>query len=126
MNYDKVVPDTSQYENLKTVGEKIDDIFDHTDEKIVQVMNKLTKVYNSKRSSTLDLTEDEDLQSVLKNNIAFHVKYQHKKHSFGDFVMNRLAGSDKMKPKPKFMGIDSKKLNNDTLLKTCLNPEKLS
>jgi hypothetical protein len=38
-------------------------------------MERLTKVYNSKRSSTLDLTEDEDLQNVLKNNIAFHVKY---------------------------------------------------
>lgn len=90
VNYDKVVPDNSQYEHLKTAGEKIDDIFDHTDAKVVQVMDKLTKVYNNKRSSTLDPTEDEDLQNVLKNNIAFHVKYQHKKHSFGDFVMNRL------------------------------------
>ena len=90
------------------------------------MMGKLTKVYNSKRSSTLDLTQDEDLRNVLRNNIAFHVKYQHKKHSFGDFVMNRLAGSDKMKAKPKFSGIDSTKLNRDTLLRTCLDSEKLS
>lgn len=53
-----MVPDTSQFENLKTAGEKIDDIFDHTDSKIVEVMGKLTKVYNNKRSCTLDLTED--------------------------------------------------------------------
>ena len=62
----------------------------------------------------------------MRNNIAFHGKYQHKKYSFGDFVINRLEGSDKMKVKPKFSGIDSTKLNKDALLKTCLDPDKLS
>ena len=31
-----------------------------------------------------------------------------------------------MKVKPKFSGIDSSKLNKDALLKTCLDPGKLS
>ena len=60
MNYDKIVPQDSQFENLKTAGEKIDDIFDHTDAKVVEVMEKITKIYNKKRSSTLDFEKDED------------------------------------------------------------------
>lgn len=60
MNYDKIVPQDSQFENLKTAGEKIDDIFDHTDAKVVEVMEKITKIYNKKRSSTLDFDKDED------------------------------------------------------------------
>ena len=63
------MPDTSQFENLKTAGEKIEDTSDLTDAKVVQVMDKLTKVYNSKRSSALDLTENEDLQNVLKKKL---------------------------------------------------------
>jgi hypothetical protein len=69
------VPDNSQFENLKTAGEKIDDIFDHTDAKVVEVMEKITKLYNKKRSSTLDLDSDEDLLNALRNNIAFHSMY---------------------------------------------------
>lgn len=39
--YEVLVPETSQFENLKLMGDKINDIFDHTDEKVKQVMQNL-------------------------------------------------------------------------------------
>jgi len=78
VNYDKIVPQDSQFENLKTAGEKIDDIFDHTDAKVVEVMEKIIKIYNKKRSSTLDFDKDEDFIHAFQNNIAFHSKYPRK------------------------------------------------
>ncbi len=39
--YEVLVPETSQFENLKLMGDKINDIFDHTDVKVKQVMQNL-------------------------------------------------------------------------------------
>lgn len=57
---------------MKTAGEKVDEIFDHTDAKVVEVMKNLTKIYNKKKSIALDIEKDEDLRHALANNISFH------------------------------------------------------
>jgi len=36
--YEILVPETSQFENLKVMNDKISDIVDHTDDKVLQVM----------------------------------------------------------------------------------------
>lgn len=48
-NYDRIISE-DQYENVKTLGDKIDDIFDHTDEKVAETMQKIANVYNKKRN----------------------------------------------------------------------------
>lgn len=57
-NYDAIIPEETQFETVKTMTDKIDDIFDHTDQKVNQVMTQLTKTYNRKKSNLVDPKED--------------------------------------------------------------------
>jgi len=82
----------SQFEKLKTAGEKIDDIFDHTDNKIAEVMQKVTKLYNKKRSTELDFWQDQDFRHEFTNTIAFDENYPREKFDFGNFIINKLKG----------------------------------
>lgn len=60
-NIDDVVADHSQFEHLKTVTDKIDDIFSHTDGKVTEVMKTLVKIYNKKASNRLNCLNDNDI-----------------------------------------------------------------
>lgn len=66
-----LVPETSQYENVKLMRDKINDIFDHTDSKVKEVMHNLAQTYNRKKSNLMDPRQDPDIHKVLQNNIAF-------------------------------------------------------
>jgi len=63
-------------EHIKTVPDKIDEIFTHTDKKVAEVFETLVGTYNSKRSNLLDVTNDKDLNKVLEKTIAFPVGYR--------------------------------------------------
>jgi hypothetical protein len=45
-DFESVVNDHSQFEHVKTIQDKISDIFEHTDHKVEEVMKNLIRVYN--------------------------------------------------------------------------------
>jgi hypothetical protein len=79
--YEILVPETSQFENLKVMSDKITDIFEHTDDKVQQVMQNLVYTYNRKKSNLIDPWKDSDIHTVLQNNIAFPHDYVPPVHS---------------------------------------------
>ena len=71
--YEAVVPEHSQYEHVKSVHDKVVDIFQHTDSKVSEVVHKVTQIYNKKRSNKLDIQMDSDINKVYKNSIAYSI-----------------------------------------------------
>lgn len=51
----KVVPDAIQYEHVKTNMDIIEDIFEHTDLKVIQNIRRLVKMFNNKFGEDMDL-----------------------------------------------------------------------
>ncbi len=67
--YTAVVEEHSIFEHSKTMYDKLSDIFNHTENKIFEVMMQVLKVYNKKKSNRLDCNTDPDIQKVLINSI---------------------------------------------------------
>lgn len=88
-NFDRLISE-DQYENVKTLGDKIDDIFDHTDGKVTETMSKITNVYNRKRNINADVYQDIDIHNTLKNNIAYPKGYDVPVMNFADFIIGKL------------------------------------
>jgi hypothetical protein len=75
---------------VKTLGDKIDDIFEHTDGKVTETMSKITNVYNRKRNINADVYQDIDIHNTLKNNIAYPKGYDVPVMNFADFIIGKL------------------------------------
>lgn len=88
-NFDRLISE-DQYENVKTLGDKIDDIFDHTDGKVTETMSKITNVYNRKRNINADVYQDINIHNTLKNNIAYPKGYDVPVMNFADFIIGKL------------------------------------
>lgn len=55
-------------------------------------MQKVTKLYNKKRSTDLDFWQDEDFRHEFTNTIAFDENYPREKRDSGKFDINKLEG----------------------------------
>lgn len=74
--YEKIVSERSLYEHTKGVSEKIEDIFQHTDRKVHEVMRQIVDCYNCQASNNVDPRTNAELQKILENNIAFAIGYE--------------------------------------------------
>lgn len=128
--YEVLVPETSQFENLKLMGDKINDIFDHTDEKVKQVMQNLAQTYNRKRSNLIDPWRDPDIHTVLQNNISFPEGYVAPVHSMAEALQDQNMVEEMMqkmiKARAMEIGKDANLMSKTELASSCLNAEKLT
>ena len=70
------MPEHSQFEHVKSVHDKVVDIFEHTDSKVSEVAVKVAHIYNRKRSNKLDIQIDPDISRAYNNSIAYSVGQQ--------------------------------------------------
>lgn len=52
------------------------DIFKHTDKKIEQNTDRIVNLYNKNCGKNMDPDEDDELNRILKQNIAFPLNYK--------------------------------------------------
>ena len=127
--YEILVPETSQFENLKTMNDKISDIFEHTDDKVKQVMNNLVQTFNTKKSNLVNPWKDGEIHTVLKNNIAFPLNYVAPAHSMAEALSNPVQAEEIMqkmiKARTQEAGKNANLMSKAELAKSCLNPEQL-
>ena len=65
-----IIKEHSRFEHVKTLPDKIQDIYEHTDAKIGEVMRQAATEYNKIGTNKIDPHSAKTLQNVLKNSFA--------------------------------------------------------
>jgi hypothetical protein len=60
---------------MKAFEDMVDDIYQHTDSKIDEVMNKTVGIYNELGDYKVDLSSEPKIQAMLSQSIAFPTNY---------------------------------------------------
>lgn len=72
--YEQIIPEHSYNEHSKRLESKIQEIYDHTTQKVHQLQDRAVSTFNKDKTYRQDL--DEQLKTSLNESIAFPVKYK--------------------------------------------------